>query len=184
MDEAYGIFGQTIGKWAVRNYANTRFEPEEYFLFGNNRLLLSSLSTSNYTAAETEMIKSAVIGFAYHRNLYVPDEDAFDGDAYKGFWMLLQDRATNKTSLEKCDNNWNTCTKDFDQKVKLTGKDTGFRGIMLQGPKDQIKRFSPNEKVSGPPHWNFMNWMYSLAGQWIATNNEYDFDTFYVADES
>jgi hypothetical protein len=32
--------------WGKRNYANTGYQPEEYFLFGNDRLLLSSLEVA------------------------------------------------------------------------------------------------------------------------------------------
>jgi hypothetical protein len=46
MDRAYETFGKHIKTWATRNYKDTRYEPEEYFLFGNNRMLLSSLSTT------------------------------------------------------------------------------------------------------------------------------------------
>lgn len=46
MDNAYEQFGRTIMSWGKRNLANTGYQPEEYFLFGNDRLLLSSLEVA------------------------------------------------------------------------------------------------------------------------------------------
>jgi hypothetical protein len=52
MDRAYETFGKQIKMWATRNYKDTRWDPEEYFLFGNNKMLLSSLATTNEPSQE------------------------------------------------------------------------------------------------------------------------------------
>ena len=46
MDSAYQQFGRTLMSWGKRNYANTGYQPEEYFLFGNDRMLLTSLEVA------------------------------------------------------------------------------------------------------------------------------------------
>jgi hypothetical protein len=52
MKQAYKDFGNRINGW-IGQQKNNRREPEEYFLFGNNRLLLSTLdSDTNRTYME------------------------------------------------------------------------------------------------------------------------------------
>jgi hypothetical protein len=114
MDRAYESFGKTIKTWAARNYKDTRYNPEEYFLFGNNRLLLSSLETTKIENDGMNMT-NAVIGWAYDKNLYIPDDGLLDPENYKNYWTLLQDRSTNKTTIAKCDFNLNTCIKTFEK---------------------------------------------------------------------
>lgn len=46
MDKAYEAFGNTLISWGKRNFANTNYESEEYFLFGGDRLLLSTLEVA------------------------------------------------------------------------------------------------------------------------------------------
>ena len=88
MDRGYEQFGKQIKMWATRNYQDTRHNPEEYFLFGNNRLLLSSLST--ISQEEDGMNNTnAVIGWAYDKQLYTPDDGLLDPDGYKQHWTLL-----------------------------------------------------------------------------------------------
>lgn len=112
MDMGYEYFGKQIKSWATRNFKDTRYNPEEYFLFGNNRLLLSSLSTTTIENNGMNMT-NAVIGWAYDKNIYIPDDGLLDPDNYKNFWTLLQDRSTNKTTFAKCDSSLSSCTKTF-----------------------------------------------------------------------
>ena len=149
--------------WATRNYKDVRYNPEEYFLFGNNRMLLSSLSTikaDNATMLENKGMNmtNAVIGWAYDKNLYIPDDGLLNPDNYKNFWTLLQDRTTNKTTIAKCDSNLGICSKAFD-KATLYSKeepDKGSRGLLIKGSKDSIQRFSTNEEFT----YNLTSWSF------------------------
>ena len=101
--------------------------------------------------------------------------------------MLLQDRETNKTTFTKCDQSLERCSKEFDKATAYTREEPtkGSRGVLLRGPKDSIKRFSVNEDIS----WNATSWsfkweLYSIVGEWMFENNEGDFDSWYVPDET
>jgi hypothetical protein len=69
MDNAYEQFGKTLMSWGKRNYANTGYKPEEYFLFGNDRLLLSSLEVAKPMEDGTN-ITQAAIGYAFTYKLF------------------------------------------------------------------------------------------------------------------
>lgn len=55
--------------WGKRNYANTNYQPEEYFLFGNDRLLLSSLEVAK-PMEDGSNITQSVIGYAFTYRLF------------------------------------------------------------------------------------------------------------------
>jgi hypothetical protein len=76
--------------------------------------LLSSLSTTKVENDGMNMT-NAVIGWAYDKNLYIPDDGLLVPENYKNYWTLLQDRSSNKTTFAKCDSNLNTCTNSFDK---------------------------------------------------------------------
>ena len=111
MDDAYETFGRQISRWARRNFNNYKMEPEEYFLFGNNKLLLSSIDQSVKIDPPFANIRNAVIGYAFHNKLYMPDEGLLDPVDFKGYWSLLQDRTSNIITMHKCDGDWNICSK-------------------------------------------------------------------------
>jgi hypothetical protein len=55
----------------------------------------------------------------------------------------------------------------------------------MKGSKDAIQRFSDNEAVTyNSTSWSFKWSLYSLVGEFMANNNEGDFDSLYVPDES
>jgi hypothetical protein len=159
-------------------------------LFGNNRLLLSSLSTTNTTKTENDSsmnMTNAVIGYAYDKNQYIPDDGLLDPENYKNFWTLLQDRSTNKTTFAKCDSTLNSCTKSFDKATAYDREepDKGSRGLLIKGSKDSIQRFSVNEEIKyNSTAWSFKWSLYALAGEFITANNEDDFNSLSVPDES
>ena len=186
MDLGYEKFGKTIKGWATTKYKDIRYNPEEYFLFGNNRLLLSSLSTMK-VENDGMNITNAVIGWAYDKKLYVPDDGLLDPDNYKGFWTLLQERATNKTTFAKCEGSLAKCSQEFEKVTAYDRDDPekGSRGVILKGSKDSIQKFSVEEFIVFPKnYWNFRTHLYSLVGDFMANNNEGDFDSLYVPDES
>jgi hypothetical protein len=82
MDRAYEGWGKALKWWATRNYQNVKYDPEEYFLFGNNRMLLNSLSTTKVENNGMN-VTNAVIGWAYDKNLYIPDDGVLDPEGYK-----------------------------------------------------------------------------------------------------
>ena len=63
--------------WGKRNYANTGYQPEEYFLFGNDRLLLSSLEVAK-AMDDGSNITQAVIGYAFNNKLFNIQEGILD----------------------------------------------------------------------------------------------------------
>jgi hypothetical protein len=110
-----------------------------------------------------------------------------DGENYKKFWTVLQDRESKKVTFEKCDKDWGRCVTEFDKAVKITdGEDKqGSRGVILQGPKNGVRRWSPNEdNLIDPVHWTLRNKQYSLIGELIVKNQPSEFDTMYVPDET
>lgn len=186
MDRAYEQFGKQIVLWASQMYKDTRYDAEEYFLFGNNRLLLSSLSTTNQEA-DGMNITNAVIGWAYDKQLYTPDDGLLDPDGYKQHWTLLQSRDTNKTTMKKCEQDLNRCSQEFEKATEFFQDEPkkGFRGVLLRGPKDSVKKFSVNEDMSyNSTAWSFKWSLYSLVGEFMSANNDGDFDSYYVPDES
>ena len=88
MDDAYEQFGRTLMSWGKRNHANTGYQPEEYFLFGNDRLLLSSLEVAKPMEDGTN-ITQAVIGYAFAARLFNIQEGLLDIDNYNKYWTLL-----------------------------------------------------------------------------------------------
>jgi len=105
----------------------------------------------------------------------------------KKFWLLLQDRDTKKVTFEKCDKDWGRCVKDFDEKTVQKNGDENLksRGVMLRGTKEKILRFSKNEdNLVWAKHWSTHNQLYGLVGELIVKNQESDFDTLYVPDET
>ena len=133
MDSAYEQFGKTLMSWCKRNYANTGYQPEEYFLFGNDRLLLSSLEVAKPMEDGTN-ITEAAIGYAWANHLININEGILDPEGYKKFWTILQDRETKKVTVEKCDKDWGRCVADFDKATKHpVGGDEklGSRGVLL-----------------------------------------------------
>jgi hypothetical protein len=130
---------------------------------------------------------NAVIGWAYDKNLYIPDDGLLNPDGYSKFWILLQDRNTNKTSFQKCDKNLDACSKEFDKLTKYdSAKPTeGSRGVIIQGMKDSIKRFSVDEDIKyNSTAWSHKWQLFSIVGDFMANNNEGDFDSYYVPDET
>jgi hypothetical protein len=114
MDDAYDQFGNTIMAWGKRNLANTGYQPEEYFLFGNDRLLLSSLEVAK-PMEDGSNITQAVIGYAFANRLFNIQEGILNNEGYNKYWYLLQDRETKKVTFDKCDKDWGRCYTDFDK---------------------------------------------------------------------
>lgn len=87
MKQAYKDFGNRINGW-ISQQKNNRREPEEYFLFGNNRLLLSTLdSDTNRTYMEdVTNITQSVIGAAFHFRRIEIQDGLLNPDGYKGYW--------------------------------------------------------------------------------------------------
>ena len=186
MDSAYEQFGRTLMSWGKRNYANTGYQPEEYFLFGNDRLLLSSLEVAK-PMEDGSNITQAIIGYAFATRIFDIQEGILDADKYNKYWTLLQDRESKKVTFEKCDKDWGRCYQEFDKAVKIVDGDEkqGSRGVMLQGPKHGVRRWSPNEdNLVDPKHWTLKNKQYALIGEMIAKAQPSDFDTMYVPDET
>ena len=132
-------------------------------------------------------ITNAVIGWAYDKQLYTPDDGLLDPDGYKQHWTLLQDRKTNKTTMAKCEEDLNRCSLKFEKATEYFQDEAkkGSRGVLLRGPKDSIKKFSVNEDITfNSTSWNFKWSLYSLVGEFMAANNDGDFDSYYVPDES
>jgi len=149
-------------------------------------MLLSSLSTTNVEADNMNMT-NAVIGWAYDHNLYTPDDGLLDPDGYKFHWTLLQDRATNKTTFAKCAGDLAKCSKSFEKSTEFVKDEPekGSRGVLIRGPNDSIKKFSVTEDLFfNSTAWNFKWSLYSLVGEFMAANNDGDFDSYYVPDES
>lgn len=118
---------------------------------------------------------NAVIGWAYDKKLYTPDDGALNPDGYKNFWTLLQDRSTNKTTFEKCDAGFATCVRSFYKATAYFKEkpDKGSRGLLVKGAKDSIQRFSPTEDIKyNATAWSFKWSLYALAGEFMAKNIE------------
>ena len=103
-------------------------------------------------------ITNVVIGWAYDKQLYTPDDGLLDPDGYKQHWTLLQDRKTNKTTMAKCVEDLNRCSLKFEKATEYFQDEPkkGSRGVLLRGPKDSIKKFSVNEGITyNSTSWNF-----------------------------
>ena len=110
-----------------------------------------------------------------------------DPENYKKYWSLLQDRESKKVTFEKCDHDWGKCVAEFDKAVIIAdGEDKqGSRGVLLQGPKNGVLRWSADEdNLVDAKHWTLKNKQYALIGELIVKNQPTDFDTMYVPDET
>lgn len=67
LKQAYIDFGNRVKGWTAQQVKGHR-EPEEYYLFGNNRLLLSTLESDTNRAylEDVTNITQAAIGAAFH----------------------------------------------------------------------------------------------------------------------
>jgi hypothetical protein len=116
-------------------------------------------------------ITQAAIGYAWAHNLIAMQDGILDPDGYKNYWTLLQDRESKKVTFEKCDKDWGRCYQEFDKAVQIIDGDDkqGSRGVLLQGPKNGVRRWSPNEdNLIDPQHWTLRNKQYQLLGEMIA----------------
>lgn len=132
-------------------------------------------------------ITNAVIGWAYDKNLYIPDDGLLEPEGYKFHWTLLQNRATNKTTFAKCEQDLVKCSRSFEKATEFNQEKPteGSRGVLIKGPKDSIKKFSVTDSLTfNSTSWNFRWQLYSLVGEFMAANNDGDFDSYYVPDES
>jgi hypothetical protein len=98
MDNAYDQYS----KYIVTLVSNKQYTPEEYFLFGNDRLLLSSEEVS--TVSDGTNITEAVVGYAFNSRIYTPE---IGNDT----WMITQNKTDGKINVTLCDK---SCINNFD----------------------------------------------------------------------